>query len=176
MDVVRKQQWKEEYVDMEKFSQCLGRGINIEVKSWLHARAFNPLYAGGWRLRSTNCPSGYLTRSSCPYGKEHAEGTDRMVIDWAMGVTVIVPITIMFILWSSVMIQCNQIITFWKNTVLQSSNKCHFLHWKWRQYVPSKRWNPDTRLHSNITSKTKLRGFSPQANYTDRATAACRRS
>jgi hypothetical protein len=24
--------------------------------------------------------------------------------------------------------------------------------------------------------KTKLRGFSPQANYTDRATAACRRS
>jgi hypothetical protein len=25
-------------------------------------------------------------------------------------------------------------------------------------------------------TKTKLRGFSPQANYTDRATAACRRS
>jgi hypothetical protein len=24
--------------------------------------------------------------------------------------------------------------------------------------------------------KTKLRGFSPQANYTDQATAACRRS
>jgi hypothetical protein len=27
-----------------------------------------------------------------------------------------------------------------------------------------------------IYIKTKLRGFSPQANYTDRATAACRRS
>jgi hypothetical protein len=27
-----------------------------------------------------------------------------------------------------------------------------------------------------ITIKKKLRGFSPQANYTDRATAACRRS
>jgi hypothetical protein len=26
------------------------------------------------------------------------------------------------------------------------------------------------------TIKTKLRGFSPQANYTDQATAACRRS
>jgi hypothetical protein len=25
-------------------------------------------------------------------------------------------------------------------------------------------------------NKNKLRGFSPQANYTDRATAACRRS
>jgi hypothetical protein len=25
-------------------------------------------------------------------------------------------------------------------------------------------------------TKTKLRGFSPQVNYTDRATAACRRS
>jgi hypothetical protein len=28
----------------------------------------------------------------------------------------------------------------------------------------------------NVKTKTKLRGFSPQANYTDRATAACRRS
>jgi hypothetical protein len=28
----------------------------------------------------------------------------------------------------------------------------------------------------NISSANKLRGFSPQANYTDRATAACRRS
>jgi hypothetical protein len=27
-----------------------------------------------------------------------------------------------------------------------------------------------------ITNKTKLRGFSPQANYTDQATAACRQS
>jgi hypothetical protein len=27
-----------------------------------------------------------------------------------------------------------------------------------------------------VRIKTKLRGFSPQANYTDRATAACRRS
>jgi hypothetical protein len=27
-----------------------------------------------------------------------------------------------------------------------------------------------------VKPKTKLRGFSPQANYTDRATAACRRS
>jgi hypothetical protein len=29
---------------------------------------------------------------------------------------------------------------------------------------------------NNKDNKTKLRGFSPQANYTDRATAACRRS
>jgi hypothetical protein len=28
----------------------------------------------------------------------------------------------------------------------------------------------------NVGNKTKLRGFSPQANYTDRATAACQRS
>jgi hypothetical protein len=27
-----------------------------------------------------------------------------------------------------------------------------------------------------VTNKNKLRGFSPPANYTDRATAACRRS
>jgi hypothetical protein len=30
--------------------------------------------------------------------------------------------------------------------------------------------------HTKLKKKTKLRGFSPQANYTDRATAACRRS
>jgi hypothetical protein len=29
---------------------------------------------------------------------------------------------------------------------------------------------------SNIKQTKKLRGFSPQVNYTDRATAACRRS
>jgi hypothetical protein len=28
----------------------------------------------------------------------------------------------------------------------------------------------------NITPKTKLHGLSPRANYTDRVTAACRRS
>jgi hypothetical protein len=32
------------------------------------------------------------------------------------------------------------------------------------------------RKGSREIKKTKLRGFSPQANYTDRATAACRRS
>jgi hypothetical protein len=31
-------------------------------------------------------------------------------------------------------------------------------------------------LLSRVTEIVKLRGFSPQANYTDRATAACRRS
>jgi hypothetical protein len=31
-------------------------------------------------------------------------------------------------------------------------------------------------LHQLDKKKTKLRGLSPQANYTDRATAACRRS
>jgi hypothetical protein len=30
-------------------------------------------------------------------------------------------------------------------------------------------------LGYNIVKKTKLRGLSPQANYTDRATAACQR-
>jgi hypothetical protein len=35
----------------------------------------------------------------------------------------------------------------------------------------------ETEEDKNHTSnKTKLRGFSPQANYTDRATAVCRRS
>jgi hypothetical protein len=31
-------------------------------------------------------------------------------------------------------------------------------------------------LHNLYSSKTKLHGLSPRANYTDRATAACRRS
>jgi hypothetical protein len=31
-------------------------------------------------------------------------------------------------------------------------------------------------LNGNIIYKTKLHGLSPRANYTDRATAACRRS
>jgi hypothetical protein len=37
---------------------------------------------------------------------------------------------------------------------------------------------PNTRLHILLISKLKLNSvaFSPQANYTDRATAACRRS
>jgi hypothetical protein len=34
----------------------------------------------------------------------------------------------------------------------------------------------DTLPTSEFYIKTKLRGFIPQANYTDRATAACRRS
>jgi hypothetical protein len=32
------------------------------------------------------------------------------------------------------------------------------------------------KKNENKTNKNKLRGFSPQANYTDRATAAYRRS
>jgi hypothetical protein len=35
-------------------------------------------------------------------------------------------------------------------------------------------WNMDCIW--DVLSVIKLRGFSPQANYTDRATAACRRS
>jgi hypothetical protein len=31
-------------------------------------------------------------------------------------------------------------------------------------------------LYTYLKKTTKLRGFSPQANYTDRATAACRQS
>jgi hypothetical protein len=31
-------------------------------------------------------------------------------------------------------------------------------------------------ISSDTVKKNKLRGFSPQTNYTDRATAACRRS
>jgi beta-galactosidase/beta-glucuronidase len=31
-------------------------------------------------------------------------------------------------------------------------------------------------FRSKLYKQKKLRGFSPQANYTDRATAACRRS
>jgi hypothetical protein len=41
-------------------------------------------------------------------------------------------------------------------------------------------WGKDlirvSRAWKKQLHKTKLRGFSPQANYTDRATAACRRS
>jgi hypothetical protein len=33
-----------------------------------------------------------------------------------------------------------------------------------------------TMVHAKFSLKTKLRGFSTQANYTDRETAACRRS
>jgi hypothetical protein len=36
-------------------------------------------------------------------------------------------------------------------------------------------WWQDTAV-TNFITKTKLRGRSPQANYTDRATAVCRRS
>jgi hypothetical protein len=40
-----------------------------------------------------------------------------------------------------------------------------------------KLWDvPGTVCHSKAKKKTKLRGFSPQAKYTNRATAACRRS
>jgi hypothetical protein len=42
---------------------------------------------------------------------------------------------------------------------------------KMETFVPLKR-----RLTFTGLTKTKLRGRSPQANYTDRATAACRRS
>jgi hypothetical protein len=42
-------------------------------------------------------------------------------------------------------------------------------------------WNPSSTLtsltsHKTKKTKTKLHGLSPRANYTDRATAACRRS
>jgi hypothetical protein len=54
-------------------------------------------------------------------------------------------------------------------------------------YYISERWEKHTRLQSENTKqggntgdigikKIKLRDHSPQANYTDRATAACRRS
>jgi hypothetical protein len=43
--------------------------------------------------------------------------------------------------------------------------------WRLRLYVPLKR-----RLNFNGLHRTELRGFSPPANYTDRATAACWRS
>jgi hypothetical protein len=36
--------------------------------------------------------------------------------------------------------------------------------------------NEVMRKHQDTEYKKNLRGFSPQANYTDRATAACRRS
>jgi hypothetical protein len=63
------------------------------------------------------------------------------------------------------------------------------LHWRYRQQVPLKHWHIFTKLHGGIyqetvilvltalrTLQTKLCGFSPQASYTNRATAACRRS
>jgi hypothetical protein len=41
-------------------------------------------------------------------------------------------------------------------------------------YVPTKRhqWFSVTILRKNLAERKKLRGLSPQANYTDRATAA----
>jgi hypothetical protein len=53
--------------------------------------------------------------------------------------------------------------------------------WRWRlQVLPTQRLTSN-ELYDVISEnteklKTKLRGLSPQANYTDRATAACRRS
>jgi hypothetical protein len=34
----------------------------------------------------------------------------------------------------------------------------------------------ELKLYENMATKKKLHGLSPRANYTDRATAACRRS
>jgi hypothetical protein len=51
---------------------------------------------------------------------------------------------------------------------------------KWLSGKPCSESNMDKRLGMKIPGicvlRLKLRGFSPQANYTDRATAACRRS
>jgi hypothetical protein len=44
-------------------------------------------------------------------------------------------------------------------------------------HVPAKIMEAISNICYNLSKqKTKLRGFSPQANYIDRATAACRRS
>jgi hypothetical protein len=59
----------------------------------------------------------------------------------------------------------------------EKNRKCFTARW-----VVFKGWFPETRIIVNIVHdedtklKTKLCGFSPQANYTNRATAACRRS
>jgi hypothetical protein len=37
-------------------------------------------------------------------------------------------------------------------------------------------YQAEKQTYAAYKTKTKLRDFSPQANYTDRATAACRRS
>jgi hypothetical protein len=65
--------------------------------------------------------------------------------------------------------------------------QCHFVHYKYHMTVPG--FEPRLPFQVYIstlsvvdilcyikTSKNGLRGFSPQANYTDRATATCRRS
>jgi hypothetical protein len=41
---------------------------------------------------------------------------------------------------------------------------------------PSAGSYPEPDQPNDVINETKLRGLSPQANYTDRATAACRRS
>jgi hypothetical protein len=43
---------------------------------------------------------------------------------------------------------------------------------------PTWKWKVRCSVHKNslLDPKKKLRGFSPQANYIDRATAACRRN
>jgi hypothetical protein len=70
---------------------------------------------------------------------------------------------------------CYQFHMSW---ALEMSRKVDRSPWlcycSWRQVVSSVRvvW----RKHFPIRKQTKLRGLSPRANYTDRATTACRRS
>jgi hypothetical protein len=52
--------------------------------------------------------------------------------------------------------------------------KCYAV--RMRPYPAMLYVQPADELLSQETYKTKHRGFSPQANYTDQATAACRRS
>jgi hypothetical protein len=45
----------------------------------------------------------------------------------------------------------------------------------WASILDEIKENVGVLLFSLVASKTKLRGFSPQANYTNGVTAACRR-
>jgi hypothetical protein len=69
----------------------------------------------------------------------------------------------------------------WLNSWMRtnvSGGPLHFQGRKLRLHA-GKLWHLHINLHSYILQNRKicyLRGFSPHANYTDRATAACRRS
>jgi hypothetical protein len=62
-------------------------------------------------------------------------------------------------------------LTVHASSVLRSSEgKLYSFLISARETAPGMQWTQDPRL-----KKTKLHGLSPRANYTDRATAACRR-
>jgi hypothetical protein len=62
--------------------------------------------------------------------------------------------------------------------LFQTTADVHSANTRHKRYLhkPTANLHAFRKGHIMLKRKTKLRGRSPQANYTDRATAACRRS